>query len=125
MQTHLLVSFLFQSPWTSITSLSLYGLTKEVYKVCVNALNGKCCPRLDKLEISMWSLAKMFWHVEYPVNSFTFQNGSLKCVSTHHIELLDPVDVPSLTHLTLNRFIFSIKHLYIMTQSSVLTKLKQ
>ena len=124
-RTHLLVAILFQSPWTSITSLSLYGLTKEAYKVCVNALNGKCCPGLDKLENLMWSLAKMFRHVEYPMNNFTFQNGSVKCMSTHHIELLDPVDVPTLTHLTLNRFIFSIKHLYMVTQSSALTKLKK
>ena len=41
------------------------------------------------------------------------------------LEWLPPVNVPSLTHLTLQRFICTVQHLYMVTESAVLTQLQK
>ena len=122
MKTQEMVSLLFRSAWVSLTNLCLHDLTKEAYKTCTNALNTAFCPSLERLQFSMWPLAKFCQHVKYPLNMFVNNQGILK---GWPIEWLDPVDVPSLTHLGLHGFICSVQHLYIVTKTPGLTKLNK
>ena len=49
----------------------------------------------------------------------------VKYLEINQIDWLYPINAPSITHLTLHRFICSAQHLYMMTKSRILIQLKK
>ena len=115
---------LFQSAWPNIMELGLYSVNKEEYRVIVNALNEGQMPKLKQLSLSMWEHAHVHQNVQILTERFSKQGKQfVRLINTPEIDYLPPVNVPTLTQLTLQGFIRTMLHLYMVTQSSVLTKL--
>ena len=110
-----------------LTSLWLEDLNKEEYKKIITALNGRHPCRLTMLGIPLWKHAPLHKNAAVFIKN-VFDQGQNWAVSwttldPYDLDLLPAVRIPTLTELTLHRFICAIQHLYMVTKSSVLSKL--
>ena len=119
MRIDVLAKLLFQKPWSNLTNLRMSGLNKESYKVVMNTLNAGMAPSLKELHILMWKYVKR--HQLMSSSLMMDADGELlkDCV----VEVVPPVNVGTLTDLTLQRLVSHMCQLYMVTKSSILTKL--
>ena len=114
----------FENSWPNLTSLWLHDVNKSEYKGIIANLNRGRLPSLTDLGISMWKFADKQKHKQIPLAKTTRRGHPVVIMKEENdVEWLEPVNIPSLTHLTLNRFICSKLHLDMVTQSTVLTEL--
>ena len=113
------------SPLTGIETLCLHDLNKEEYKIVNRAANEGRLPNLNELSINMWKFVEHHMKAEIPTGILDDAASTVEVIRVDEVEYLDPINSPSLTHLTLQRFICSVQHLYMVTKSKILTHLKK
>ena len=111
---------LFCTPWKQITNLWLYDMNKNEYRHVMNEMNRGSLPNLTQLGITMWSLMDAQKTKEVPIKSR--ESGAI-VQRLKEPDYLPPVNVETLTSLTMHGFVCSMYHLDIVTQSKVLTQL--
>ena len=96
----------------SLRKLWLYDMNKNEYKNIVTLVNDGCLPNLTELGISMCSLAakQVLPQIRLQMR-FLFGHSGKSVIHHQMIELIIPVTIKTLTHLTLHRFIYSVQHL--------------
>ena len=114
------LSKLFSVPWRKLTELWLYEMNKIEYKNFAHSINEGKLPNLRKLGISMWALVDDQKMKEIPLKV----KGRSTIVGKLALpDWLPPVNVKTLTDLTMHRFVCSMYHLDMVTQSKVFTQL--
>ena len=113
---------MLESPLTGIETLWLHDLYKEEYKIVARAANGGNLPNLSELGITMWKFVEHHMKTDIPTGIPGDAASTVEVIRVDEVEYLDPINSPLLTHLTLQRFICSVQHLYMVTKSKVLTE---
>ena len=116
---------MLQRPLTGLETLWLHDLNKEEYKMVAAAANEGRFPDLTELGITMWKYVDHHTNAEILTGTPDYAASTVEVIQVDEVEYLDPINAPSITHLTLHRFICSAQHLYMMTKSNVLTQLKK
>ena len=114
-----------QRPLTGIETLWLHDLNKEEYKIVARAANEGRLPHVTELSISMWKFVEHHMKTDTPIGTHDEAASTVEVIRVDEVEYLDPINSPSLSHLALRRFICSVQHLYMVTKSKILTKLKK
>ena len=112
---------MFKSPW--LTKLYLHDVYKEEYKEIIKALNKGIMPNLTHLGIYMWRFVAVHKNVQIPVGQLVYCELLMLFLQVDEVEYLPYLKVRNLTHLTLQRFICSTHHLYMVTKTTCLTSL--
>ena len=116
---------MLQRPLNGIETLWLHDINKEEYKIVAKAANGGRIPDLTELGITMWKFVEHHAKAEILPGTRDDAASTIEVIQVDEVEYLDPINVPSITHLTLHRFICSVQHLYMVTKSKILTQLKK
>ena len=115
---------MFKSPWLSLTKLYLHDVYKEEYREIVKALNKGIMPNLTHLGIYMWRFVSVHKNVQIPVGQLVYCEKLLMLfLQVDEVKYLPYLKVRNLTHLTLQRFICSTHHMYMVTKTTCLTSL--
>ena len=115
---------MFKVPWLSLTKLYLHDVYKEEYREIIKALNKGIMPNLTHLGIYMWRFVAVHKNVQIPVGQLVYcEKLLMPFLQVDEVEYLPYLKVRNLTHLTLQRFICSIHHLYMVTKTTRLTSL--
>ena len=114
----------FSHPWPNMKRLCSHEVNKEEYQEIVASRNTGSMPNLTTIEIFMWNFVTSHSKIQMPlakriVDALHF----VRFLAIDEIEPLVPVNIAGLKNLRLQRFICTVQHLYMMTQSSVLTQL--
>ena len=109
---------MFKVPWLSLTKLYLHDVYKEEYREIVKALNKGIMPNLTHLGIYMWRHVAVQQNVQIPIGQLL-----MLFLQVDEVEYLPYLKLRNLTHLTLQRFICSVHHLYMVTKTRCLTSL--
>ena len=116
-----MLSDMLQRPLTGVETLWLHDLNKEEYKMVTAAVNEGKFPDLTELGITMWKYVDNHMKAEILTGTRDDAASTVEVIQVDEVEYLDPINHPSVTHLTLHRFICSAQHLYMVTKSNVLT----
>ena len=116
---------MLQRPLTGIETLWLHDLNKEEYKIVATAANEERLPNLTEIGIIMWKFVQRHIKTDIPTGLHDEAASTVEVIRVEEVEYLDPINSPSLNHLALRRFICSVQHLYMVTKSKILTKLKK
>ena len=104
--------------------LCLHEVNKEEYQEIVASLNAGSMPNLTTLEIFMWNFVTNHSNIQMPLAKRIVDGLHLvRFLAIDEIEPLVPVNIAGLKNLRLQRFICTVQHLHMMTQTSVLTQL--
>ena len=115
---------MFKVPWSSLTKLYLHDVYKEEYIEIIKALNKGIMPNLTQLGIYMWRFVAVHKNVQIPIGQLVYCEKLLMLfLQVDEVEYLPYLKVRNLTHLTLQRFICSTHHLYMVTKTTCLTSL--
>ena len=116
---------MLESPLTGMETLWLHDLSKEEYKIVATAANEGRLPNLNELGINMWKFVEQHVKAEIPAGLHDEAASTVEVIRVDEVEYLDPINSQSLTHLTLQRFIYSVHHMYMVTKSKILTQLRK
>ena len=97
---------------TNIKVLVLHEINKEEYQCISAAVNSGRLPRLSQLSLAMWKFAEIHKSTQIPLEVQVYEGISFIVFEPRQqTERLNPLDCPTLTDLTLHRFICSPSHL--------------
>ena len=116
----------FRNKFPNLTRLRLHDTNKEQYKLFVFGLNRGLLPKLSDLSLLMWGHVDVHKNVRFVLDTEEeTTSGATVAVflAANGIEYLDPVNSRKVRYLTLQRFICSAQHLYMVTKSKILTQL--
>ena len=104
---HALFSML-RSPLGGLTRFSLHHVTKEEYQEVVSLINKGYLPNLTHLGVYMW----------LNVDKFKKTNVPNEVHQSNSVEKLEPVNLSTLTSLSLHRFVCAETHLLTAAKSA-------
>ena len=114
---------LFSVQWPSLRKLWLYDMNKSERNEIVKMINKNSLPNLTELGISMWSLARKQRSQQCKMQITVSFGSPGRFVIRQSLDFIVPV-CKNLTHLTLQKYIYSMFHLDALAQCIVPMQLK-